>query len=226
MSVPISLSPVVTTWISDNCTRYNNVEVFSWHVTKERILASADITDEELMSAYRDGDIKAFNVLFSRHRDLLFRYLSRQAGNQSAAEEIFQDVWASVIKHRANYSVRARFKTYLFHIAHNRLIDYYRSNSRIDAISYENEAPQMLEAMTSDDSPVDSADTQRKVARLLNLLERLPAAQREVFLMHEESGMSLSEIAQTMEVSRDTVKSRLRYALERLRRGMGQLADK
>jgi RNA polymerase sigma-70 factor (ECF subfamily) len=220
----ISLCPSAT-WISEDNARYDTLISFTWRDKKERTLATAVTTDEELMVAYRDGDVQAFDILFARHRDGLFRYLSRQSGNQNLAEEIFQEAWASVIKHRANYTVRARFKTYLFHIAHNKLIDYYRRNSRIDAISYEDEAPQMHEPIISDDNPEHSADTQRKVLRLLKLLERLPAAQREVFIMHEETGMSLSEIAHTLEVSRDTVKSRLRYALERLRRGMGQLAD-
>jgi RNA polymerase sigma-70 factor (ECF subfamily) len=181
-----------------------------------------DVSDEALMEAYRDGDIRAFNRLFERHRDNLYRYLVRQSGNQSVAEELCQDAWAALIKNRRTYRVEAKFKTYLFHIAHNKLIDYYRANSKMDAVSYD-ETEHDIQSIPQHDNPDMQADTEQKINKLLELLGKMPAAQRDVFLMHEETGMSLPEIAEVMGVSRDTVKSRLRYALQRLRRGMGRM---
>ena len=185
-------------------------------------MVKVQASDEDLMESYRDGDVQAFNSLFVRYRDVLFRYLVRQSGNRSIAEEMFQEVWAGLIKHRHNYRVEAKFKTYLFHIAHNKLIDYYRANSRMDAVSYEESEHEINEAF-SQQQPEQLADTQSKINKLFELLDKMPAAQRDVFLMHEETGMSLPEIAEAMGVSRDTVKSRLRYALQRLRRGMGRM---
>lgn len=177
------------------------------------------------MEAYRDGNVKAFDQLYGRFKDILYRYLTRQITNPVIAEEIFQDSWTAIIKNRHKYSVKSKFKTYLFHIAHNKLIDFYRSkhNSKLDLISYDdnNEDLQDNEHLSiSLDHKVDSLN---KYNYLIELLNKLPAAQRDVFLMHEETGMTLIEIAQVMDVSRDTVKSRLKYALNKLRNDMGHL---
>lgn len=178
------------------------------------------------MEIYRDGDLQAFDQLFNRFKDILYRYLARQTGNFAIAEEIFQETWAALIKHRKNYTVKAKFKTYLFHIAHNKLIDFYRSkqNAKSDIVSYDEQHDEMIVEEHTNKSIEHHADVQSKYNHLLTLLEKLPAAQRDVFLMHEEAGMTLVEIADVMSVSRDTVKSRLRYALQRLRSGMRRFA--
>ena len=82
--------------------------------------------DEELMNRYRDGDAHAFEVLYTRHKGPLYRYLLRQCGAAALAEELFQDVWMKLIRARERYEARAKFTTYLYHLAHNRLIDHYR----------------------------------------------------------------------------------------------------
>jgi len=178
------------------------------------------------MESYRDGDLQAFDLLFTRFKDILYRYLARQTGNFAIAEEIFQETWAALIKHRNNYTVKAKFKTYLFHIAHNKLIDFYRSkqNTKSDIVSYDEQQEEMIVEDQADISVEHQTDIQNKYEHLLKLLDKLPASQRDVFLMHEEAGMTLIEIADVMRVSRDTVKSRLRYALQRLRSGMRRLA--
>jgi len=182
--------------------------------------ANQQQTDEELMEAYRDDDIQAFDRLFNRYKDVLYRYLVRQSGNPSQAEEMFQEVWAGLIKQRKRYIVKAKFKTYLFHIAHNKLIDYYRSNSRADILSYDDEDQTINESFEHKDQPERQADVTSQLEILNVQLNKLPAAQRDVFLLHAEAGMTLAEIAESMGVSRDTIKSRLRYALQRLRRAM------
>ena len=193
----------------------------------EMVLAQSDykqLTDEQLMEAYRDDDIKAFDILFNRYKDILYRYLVRQSGNPGSAEEMFQEAWAGLIKHRKKYTVQAKFKTYLFHIAHNKLIDFYRATSRVDAVSYDDEDQNVNEIIDQPDQPEHQADVRGKLDVLVRQLKKLPAAQRDVFLLHEEAGMTLAEVAQTMDVSRDTAKSRLRYALQRLRRSMERYA--
>ncbi|MDH3691839.1 MAG: sigma-70 family RNA polymerase sigma factor [Gammaproteobacteria bacterium] len=180
------------------------------------------VSDEALMLRYGGGDAGAFDVLFKRHKAPLHRYFSRQCGNQAVAEELFQDLWMNVIRNRQRYDARAKFTTYLYTLAHNRLIDHYRSMSSKTAQMFNDDASVDPEMVPDEETqPTDiKADMRQRVSRLLELIEKLPVPQREAFLMQQESGMSLEEIAETTGVNRETVKSRLRYALVALRRGM------
>lgn len=178
--------------------------------------------DEELMERYRDGDAGAFDSLYGRHKGGVFRYLLRQCGNRGIAEELFQEVWMNLIQARAAYTAQAKFTTYLYRLAHNRLIDHYRAQGGGVPVSFDAEDGPTLdhvEASRSDD-PAVSADVRQQAQRLLQLIAALPAAQREAFLLQQESAMSVEEIAQATGVSRETAKSRLRYAIAKLRLGM------
>src|SRR5215510_948590 len=97
------------------------------------------LTDEELMLAYRAGDAAAFDILYMRHKGAVFRYLRRQTGTASVAEELFQDIWLRLIDARLNYEPRAKFTTWLFSIAHNRLMDHFRRASRAALVSYDDQ---------------------------------------------------------------------------------------
>lgn len=175
------------------------------------------------MEAYRDGNVQAFDHLYSRLKDPLYRYLLRQTGDNHLAEEIFQDAWSAIIKHHKSYSVKSKFRTYLYHVAHNKLIDYYRANNRQELQSYDEQDNDTEYFQTESDGVEHSIDIQNRFEHLQRLLARLPAAQRDIFLLHQESGLTLSEIAESMQVPLDTVKSRLKYALAKLRRGMERL---
>lgn len=182
-------------------------------------------TDEDLMMAYRDGDSHAFENLYQRHKGPVYRYLLRQCRVAAIAEELFQDVWMSLIKARERYEPRAKFTTYLYRVAHNHLIDHYRRQSSGVPLSY-TEEPDDLSSDASQwgtlREPASDLDTRRQVKQLLALIENLPDAQREVFLLREESGLSLEEIAAATGVNLETAKSRLRYAMAKLRTGMGE----
>ncbi len=178
-------------------------------------------SDEDLMLAWRDGAVGAFDVLYSRHKGGVFRYLLRQCGNRGIAEELFQDVWASVIRARSVYTVQAKFATYIYRIAHNRLIDHYRAHSKASLVSFDDDCPEAEEVPAARaDQPEERAERREQVLRLLALIGDLPEAQREAFLLHEEGGMGVDEIAAATGVNRETAKSRLRYALNKLRAGM------
>jgi RNA polymerase sigma-70 factor, ECF subfamily len=182
----------------------------------------AESSDEELMLGYRDGDAAAFDVLYTRHKGGLYRYLHRQCRDAAAAEELFQDVWVNLVRARAGYTVQAKFTTYLYRLAHNRLIDHYRKTSQATLSSFEDAEGDALEELVDDHAlPPDAAhDSRRQALRLLDLLAELPAAQREAFLLQQEGGMSVEEIALATGVTRETAKSRLRYAMSKLRLGM------
>jgi RNA polymerase sigma-70 factor (ECF subfamily) len=181
-----------------------------------------DDTDEALMLRYRDGDASAFQILYQRHKGPLYRYLLRQGGDPALAEELFQDVWLKLIGARENYRVAARFTTFLYRLAHNRLIDHYRSHARARLISFEDGDPP-LAAIPGDprDQPEQRTDREHRAKRLLAVLAELPEAQREAFLLREEAGLSLEAMAEVTGVARETVKSRLRYAVAKLRAALG-----
>ena len=185
---------------------------------------NAESSDEELMLLYRDGDAGAFDALYARHKGGLYRYLLRQCRDPALAEELFQDVWMNLTRARASYTVQAKFTTYLYRLAHNRLIDHYRKHAHAVVASFDDEGDPLLESLVDDHAqPPDTAyDVKRQASDLLKLIGELPAPQREAFLLQQESGMSLEEVAAATGVSRETVKSRLRYATARLRQGMGK----
>ena len=184
------------------------------------------VGDEQLMERYRDGDAGAFDLLYGRHKGGLFRYMLRQCGNRGVAEELFQDVWMNLIRARASYTVRAKFTTYLYRLAHNRLIDHYRAQAGGVPISFDDEDGPSLDVVApgAGQDPAVTADARQQAQRLLQLIGDLPEAQRETFLLQQETEMSVEEIAQATGVSRETAKSRLRYAIAKLRAGM-QLDD-
>jgi RNA polymerase sigma-70 factor (ECF subfamily) len=179
-------------------------------------------TDEALMLAYGGGEAAAFDALYARHKGGVYRYLRRNASD--AAEELAQDVWMRVINARTSYDVRAKFTTWLYTIAHNRLMDHFRAAGRAEFEQGE-EAEAIFEDQPAADPPPERVLERRELAgRLLAALDALPPSQREAFLLQQEAGLSVEEIAQATGVNRETAKSRLRYALAKLRSVLKDLA--
>ena len=176
--------------------------------------------DSALMLRYRDGDVAAFEALYRRHNDALYRYLLRLCHHRDSAEDIFQEVWGKIIKARASYRPTAKFTTFLYRVAHNCFIDHIRRNKR--------------HTQTADLDPDHQPDTadctemqvERSLARrrLLQALQDLPDEQRDVFLLREEAGLGLDDIASVTGTNRETAKSRLRYAVKKLRTAIDEPA--
>lgn len=173
------------------------------------------------MLKYRHGDAVAFETLYRRHRAALYRYILRQCRHSSIADELFQDVWMKLIRARERYEVKARFTTWLFQMAHNHMIDYYRGVKRgaveVDCVS----GPELFPARVQD-QPEQQAVLDQQSSRILAAIEDLPLEQRQVFLLKEEAGKSLQEIAEITGVNPETVKSRLRYALKKIREALSE----
>jgi RNA polymerase sigma-70 factor (ECF subfamily) len=183
-----------------------------------------EMSDEALMLAYREGDTAAFEALYRRWRSRLYRFLLRQCGNAAHADELFQDIWLKIVGARKGYEVAAKFSTWLFRIAHNRLIDHYRAQGRaviVSLVSYDDdpEDADRVAALPAAATAQPEAMIERKALaeELVRHIEALPAAQRETFLLSEEGEMTLEQIAAATGVNRETAKSRLRYALNKLR---------
>lgn len=185
--------------------------------------------DEDLMLRYRDGDARAFEELYARHRGGLFRYVLRQIGFRAAADEVFQEVWMRIIASRSRYRVEARFATFLYRIAHNCVMDHFRRKPPLQLLSFDDEPDEALQVPApASEQPEKRAQRNQVVRELLRALALLPDEQRDAFLLHEEGGLTLDEIAEVTGVGRETAKSRLRYALSRLRSeltGMEHEAD-
>jgi RNA polymerase sigma-70 factor (ECF subfamily) len=170
---------------------------------------ATDTSDEDLALRYRDGDLAAFEELYRRHSGGLYRFIAWRSPRRAWVDEVVQDSWAALHQARARYVVGSTFRTFLYQIARNRLVDLIRSE------------PRMAEA--ADDAQVDEAtpetalDARQQTARLHRAIRTLPDEQREALVLQQFSGLALEEIATLCGTSAETVKSRLRYAMRKLR---------
>ncbi len=189
-----------------------------------------DMSDEQLMQAYCLGDAPAFDALYARHEGPLFRFVRRVLGQALAAQadEVFQDCWLRIVNNRVSFSSElGKWKTWAYSIAHHLALDRLRTSGREISVD-ESETQSGTERLEwlqagmdlSHHSAEDTAHWRAAGQQLLQCLEALPAVQRAVFLMHHEDGATLEELAQALELGFETVKSRLRYALQKLRNCM------
>ena len=189
--------------------------------------------DEQLMLAYASGDAAAFDELYARHEGALFRFVRRLLGAPLAAQadEVFQDTWMRIIAARGSFAPQgAAWRTWAFTIAHNLAMDRLRASGREVGMSGRDDGEDPLDwiAATLDMTHPSSEDVAfwRAAGRqLLHCLEELPPAQRAAFLLHHEDGASVEDLARRLGLQFETAKSRLRYALQKLRGCMHQYLD-
>jgi RNA polymerase sigma-70 factor (ECF subfamily) len=181
--------------------------------------------DGALMLRYRDGDARAFEMLYERHKGPLYRYLQRMCRNPEVVNDLFQEVWGKVIASRDRYEVRAQFNTFLFRIAHNCAVDYFRRAGRqhLNRMEDLGELEELLPGAESERPDAQLSDAQLQAA-YRNALLQLPPEQRDAFVLYEESGLSLEDIGKVTGVAMETAKSRLRYAVGKLRASLRRYA--
>src|SRR5579863_285884 len=177
-------------------------------------------SDESLIARYARGDAEAFAALYRRHELRVWRYLERNLGSRATAEELMQEVWFAVARDAERYRPTARFTTWLFTIARNRMVDAVRASRphlSLDVLGHE--AATVVERLTADPAagPVATAEARDRAAALRQALARLPPEQRDVFLLQLGGDLSVEDVAAITRASFETVKSRLRYARARLR---------
>ena len=182
-------------------------------------------TDESLMKMYLAGKASAFDVVYRRRREGLRRFFERQCGSRAVSQELAQDVWFKLIRacQGGQYTAEAKFTTYLYRLAKNQLIDWYRKNGNVRTV-------ELYDTMESDEDTVIELhqhhveDPERiladkeKADRLHEAIGTLSAEQRTTLLMQMEGDMSYDDIAVAMGTNRETVKTRLRYARDHLKR--------
>jgi RNA polymerase sigma-70 factor (ECF subfamily) len=178
-------------------------------------------TDEDLMLAYAQGNVRAFDELYNRQRGMLYRFILRSVSDRASADELYQETWSRLIASRTRYRVEAKFSTWLLQIAHNLIVDSFR-RARPQAGAEETEA--ILRELDAPDSerPERVLGEFEQRRRLQLALEGLPSEQREAFLLRVESGLGLDEIAAVTGAGHETVKSRLRYAFAKIRETLAE----
>ncbi len=179
-------------------------------------------TDESLMLGYAAGNLQAFNLLYDRHEMGVWRYVFRSVRVQAIADDLLQDVWFALARQAPNYQPTAKFKTWLFTLAHNRLVDHFRTVKRhvsLDDDDGESDSVALVQTLAANSGfgPLKRLESKEQARALLEAIEALPFAQREAFMLQAEAGMDVQDIATTTGVSFETAKSRLRYARSRLR---------
>jgi len=191
-----------------------------------------DDSDESLMLRYRDGDVRAFELLVTRHRKALFNFILRFVRDTAQAEDVTQETFLRLVKGADAYERQAKFTTWLYTIARNLCVDAsrrgkHRKAASLDApIGDEDGSATLLDLVADGGAAVDRQAQSRELAvRLRQAIEALPDEQREIFLLREVADLQFNEIANVVGCPENTVKSRMRYALEKLREALEEYRD-
>lgn len=180
------------------------------------------MTDEELALSYINGDAKAFDMLLERNKSRLFSYILFVVRNRDVAEDIFQDTFMKVIVrlNEGDYSPSGKFGAWIMRIAHNIIMDYYRSQQYDLTVDVDEDNDMAkVEDGTATDKPIEACFINEQVfVQVKHLMELLPPTQREVVFMRYFQELSFKEIAEATSVSINTALGRMRYAVLNLRR--------
>jgi RNA polymerase sigma-70 factor (ECF subfamily) len=191
-----------------------------------------DDSDEGLMLRYRDGDVRAFEVLVTRHRKPIYNFILRFVRDAAQAEDVMQETFLRVIKGAEAYEKQAKFTTWLYTIARNLCVDAsrrgkHRKAQSLDApASGDEDASPLIDLVADGKDGVDRQAIGRELqVRIQQAIEALPDEQREIFLLREMADLQFNEIAKVVGCPENTVKSRMRYALEKLREALEEYRD-
>jgi RNA polymerase sigma factor (sigma-70 family) len=183
-------------------------------------MSTPAVSDEDLVRRFAHGEARAFDQLYQRYELAVFRYLLRNLRNRALAEDLQQDTWFAVIREAPRYEPVARFSAWLFRIAHNKMIDAIRTarpEVSLTLVAEEREPALAVGRADCTSSPYAAAVASEQLAALLTALAQLPREQCQVFLLQQEGGLSIEEIADVAGCNFETAKSRLRYARAKLR---------
>lgn len=186
-----------------------------------------DEADETLMQRFAAGDMGAFDTLYGRHELAVWRFVFRSVKAQAVADDLLQDVWFAVARAAGSYQPTAKFRTWLFTLAHHRLVDHLRTAKHHTSLDAGNDdARTLADTLVADSGfgPVRQLQSREQAVALIAAVEQLPLEQREAFLLQAEGDLSVQEIAQATGVNFETAKSRLRYARASLRQHLQEFA--
>ena len=196
--------------------------------------APGDATDETLMVRYQRGDRTAFATLVRRHNRPLYNFVLRQLRKPQAAEDVTQEIFLRVVENANEFKHEARFSTWVYTIARNLCIDHLRKASHrrhpsLDQPLGPGDEPAPLADVVADRHPGGDAERSTSSTQMLTivaqLLDAMPDEQREVFLLREVANLPFKEIAVVTGTAENTVKSRMRYAWDRLRTALSDFEE-
>jgi RNA polymerase sigma-70 factor (ECF subfamily) len=171
--------------------------------------------DEQLMRAYAAGDYGAFETLYDRYRGPLYRYVLHLLNDEPAANDVFQQTWEKVIRGAAGYRESTPFKAWVYVIARNNAMDHFRRVGR-------RREDELVETPADHATgPEQQADNAGRARNLAEAISQLPAEQADTLMLRLAAGMDLAAIARLTGVSHEAAKSRLRYAVSKLRQSLG-----
>jgi len=202
---------------------FANVGALANRNTQSGAKSLKDLPDEDLVKAFQKGNEQAFQYLLARHEKPVYNFLFKYLGNKEAAEEAFQEVFLRVIRFIGDYKPTAKFTTWLYTIARNYSIDYsrkekFRRHQSLDDRDSE-EYSSLHDQVASNETGADEVASANQLESLLqNVLDGLNPEQKEVFLMRETQGLQFDEIAKITGASVNTVKSRMRYAVQAIQK--------
>ncbi len=175
-------------------------------------MSRVDDSDEVLYAAYRRGDMTSFDILYSRYQQTLYLFLLRRGLSESQAQDAFHDCWMKLIGEQEHFD-GMQFRAWIFRVARNMSIDYFRRSAVRDSVSDDEALDKQTHSLSSE-TIVQDRDCLHLLKQSIGLL---PFDQRDAFLLQQEAGLSLQQIAEVMSVGKETIKSRLRYAMKQLK---------
>jgi RNA polymerase sigma-70 factor (ECF subfamily) len=188
-------------------------------------------SDEQLLARYTRGDLTAMEVLLARYKRPLFHFVLRLIGERNRAEDLLQDTFLRMVENAASFEGTASLRTWLYRIARNLCIDElrrrkHRKHPSLDAHGREGDGSSLYDRVPGSEAGPDRRMVDRELSRrMASAIDELPHDQREVFVLRQVQCLSFKEIAEITDVSENTVKSRMRYALERLQRALSDYRE-
>ena len=173
-------------------------------------------TDESLMIAYAKGNADAFEFLYARHKGPMYRYFIRQVSSIELAQDLYQECWSRIIKSAHSYLPTAKWTTWAYRMAHNLCIDHFRTVKQLDSYDDFYDSTEHESYDRHSIKPENSHEMTRLSEQLKSCMARLPTVQREVFLLSQETDMTLKMVSDVVSASYESVKTRLRYAKSKL----------
>jgi RNA polymerase sigma-70 factor (ECF subfamily) len=191
------------------------------------------VPDETLLGQYQQGDRAAFGELLVRHRRPVYNFILRYMGDRNQAEDLLQEVFLRIVQGAGDFKGESKFTTWLYTIARNLCIDtarkmVFRRHASLDGPSHceDGDGPSLMDRIPNSGAAVDREAIGKELQpQLARAVEALVHEQREVFVMREYLSLPFKEIADIVGVPENTVKSRMRYALEKLRESLAEYED-
>ncbi|MDC3252692.1 sigma-70 family RNA polymerase sigma factor [Crocinitomicaceae bacterium] len=183
-----------------------------------------NIDDRELVSAYVNGDEKAFEALLMRHKDRIYRFINMKVRDGALAQDIFQDAFIKIVNtlKAGNYNEEGKFLPWAMRIAHNLVIDHFRKNNKVKLVSESSSQRDdfnIFHTIKQEDASIQDQITKGELeSQMVELVDYLPEAQRDILKMRIFKEMSFKDIAELEGISINTALGRMRYALINLRK--------